>query len=292
MPDLVYHCPKSVEQLMALLERLEDNFKIIAGCTDFIPSVRGGRWVFKDGLELVDIMKVPELKYITRDEDGGRIRIGAATPLSRIMADPIIQANVPHLAYTASTMASHQVRNVGTIGGNICMSSPAADMVPSLLVLDSRVIIKGNGTEDELPLDGFFMGPGKNSMAPDQVLTEINFPALEADEAFHFQKIGTRDAMVISIVSAASWLKISNGVCQGARIALGAVAPTPVRVPEAEACLVGKTLTVEAIETCAEKVSQEIAPITDLRGSADYRRDLAYTLSKRTLTACMDDLAR
>lgn len=294
MPDLVYHCPESMEQLMALLERLEGNFKIVAGCTDFIPAVRGGRWAVKDGLELIDIKKVPELKYITRDGDGdgGRIRIGAATPLSMVMADPIIKANVPNLAHTVSTMASLQVRNVGTIGGNICMSSPAADMAPSLLVLDSRVIVKGNGTEDELPLDGFFTGPGRNRMAPDQVLSEINFPALKDDESHHFQKVGTRDAVVISIVSAASWLKVGNGVCQGVRIALGSVAPTPVRVPEAEACLMGKALTTEAIETCAKKVSQEISPITDLRGSADYRRDLAYTLSKRTLTACMNDLVR
>ncbi len=288
LPDLVYHCPENMDALMALLDSMEGNFKIVAGCTDFFPAVRGGRWAFEDGLDLIDIKKIPELNYITLD--GDRVRIGAVTPLSKVMAASVVKNGAPNLGYTISTMASPQVRNVGTVGGNICMSSPAADTAPSLLVLNAQAIIKGNGTEEEVPLEFFFTGPGRNIMAPNQVLTEIHFPALKSDEAQHFQKIGTRDAVVISIVSAASWLKIKNGVCQAVRIALGSVAPTPLRVPKAEVWLTGKAITAENIDSCAEMVSQEISPITDLRGSAEYRRDLAYTLSKRTLTSCMNDL--
>ncbi|MBI9091048.1 MAG: xanthine dehydrogenase family protein subunit M [Desulfobacterium sp.] len=288
IPDLVYHCPENMEQLMDLLGHIQGHFKIVAGCTDFIPAVRGGRWAFDDGLELIDIKKIPELKYVTLD--GDRIRIGGATPLSMIIGAPAIKERAPGLAHGLTTMASPQVRNVGTIGGNICMSSPAADAVPSLLVLDAQVIINGNQGEEKSPLDRFFLGPGRNIMAPDQVLTEINFPAPAANESQHFQKVGTRDAVVISIVSAASWLKVDNGKCQGVRIAMGSVAPTPVRLPGAEALLVGNSLTLDAIDACAKHASQEITPITDLRGSADYRRDLAYTLTKRTLTACMNDL--
>lgn len=288
IPDLVYHCPEDMDQLMVLLGRIEGNVKILAGCTDFIPAIRGGRWAFEDGVDIIDIKKIPELKYVSLD--GDTVRIGATAPLSMVMKSQVISDNAPGLARGISTMASPQVRNLGTVGGNICMSSPAADTAPSLLVLDSRVVIKGNGSEEEVPLYEFFTGPGKNMMTPGQVLTEINFPALKKDESQHFQKIGTRDAVVISIVSAASRLKVSDGVCETVRIALGSVAPTPVRVMAAEAFLTGKPATDENIDACAKMASQEITPITDLRGSAEYRRDLAYTLTKRTLTACMNDL--
>jgi len=288
LPDLEYHCPKNMEALMALFDTIQGEYKIVAGCTDFIPAVRGGRWSFNDGLSLIDIKKIDALNFIKKAD--GVVSIGAVTPLSVIMSSDIVQKHAPGLCRAMGTMASPQVRNVGTMGGNIAMSSPAGDTVPSLLALDASVIIKGKDGEKKVALDQFFTGPGRNIMAPDQVLTTIEFPALKSDESVHFQKIGTRDAVVISIVSAASWLKVENGVCKTARIALGSVAPTPIRVPKAEAFLAGKIATEDLMAQCAQMVAREIIPITDLRASADYRRDLAETLSRRTLMACMADL--
>ena len=289
LPDLTYHCPKDMAALMALLRSLDPPYKIVAGCTDFIPAVRGGRWTFDDGLSLVDIRKIDELKKIT--EKDGQISIGAAVPLAHIMESEKLQAHAPGLCRAIATMASPQVRNVGTMGGNIAMSSPAGDTVPALLTLGAVVILQGSdGEEKTVPLERFFTGPGRNIMAPDQVLTRIEFPVLEADESLHFRKIGTRDAVIISIVSAAAWLKVTDGVCTAVRMALGSVAPTPVRVPHAETFLTGKPATPEHMAACAKRVAREISPITDLRASADYRRDLAETLSRRALMACLDDL--
>ena len=288
LPDLVYHCPENMEALMALFDTIQGEYKIVAGCTDFIPAVRGGRWSFSDGISLIDIKKIDALNFI--EEADGIVSIGAVTPLSTIMSSDIVQQHAPGLCHAMATMASPQVRNVGTMGGNIAMSSPAGDTVPTLLALGASVIIKGKETEKEIPLDEFFTGPGKNIMAPDEVLTCIRFPALKSDESVHFQKIGTRDAVIISIVSAASWLKVESGVCKTARIALGSVAPTPIRVPGAEAFLAGKPVTEDVLAQCAQMVAREITPITDLRASANYRRDLAETLSRRTLMACMADL--
>ncbi|SMC65160.1 carbon-monoxide dehydrogenase medium subunit [Desulfocicer vacuolatum DSM 3385] len=288
LPDLVYHCPENMNALMALFDTIQGEYKIVAGCTDFIPAVRGGRWSFNDGLSLIDIKKIDELNFIK--ETDGIVTIGAVTPLSTIMSSDIVQKHAPGLCHAMSTMASPQVRNVGTMGGNIAMSSPAGDTVPSLLALGASVIIKGKQEEKKVALDQFFTGPGKNIMASNEVLKAIEFPALKADESVHFQKIGTRDAVIISIVSAASFLKVENGVCKAARIALGSVAPTPIRVPKAEAFLKNKPATREVLAQCAELVAREISPITDLRASADYRRDLSETLSRRTLMACLDDL--
>jgi CO/xanthine dehydrogenase FAD-binding subunit len=288
LPDLVYHCPENMEALMALFGTIQGDYKIVAGCTDFIPAVRGGRWSFSDGMSLIDIKKIDALNFIK--EADGIVSIGAVTPLSVIMASDIVQKHAPGLCHAMGTMASPQVRNVGTMGGNIAMSSPAGDTVPSLLALGASVIFEGKDGKKKVPLNQFFTGPGKNVMAPDEVLTTIEFPALKPDESVHFQKIGTRDAVIISIVSAASWLKVENGVCKAARIALGSVAPTPIRVPGAEAFLAGKPVTEDVLAQCAEMVGREITPITDLRASADYRRDLAETLSRRTLMACMADL--
>lgn len=288
LPDLCYHCPESMDALMDLLENMEGEYKIVAGCTDFIPAVRGGRWTFEEGLSLIDIKKIPELTYVKMD--GERVRIGAATPISQVMNHEIIKEQAPNFDHTLSTMASPQIRNVGTIGGNICMASPAGDSIPSLLVMGADVMIEGNNEKKEVALDQFFIGPGKSVLTPNEVLTGIHFPGLKTDESHHFLKIGTRDAVVISIVSAASWLKAEKKECRSVRIALGSVAPTPIRAYKSEAWLTGKALTPENIDTCARMVSDEISPITDLRGSAEYRKDLAYTLSKRTLTACVNDL--
>lgn len=289
LPDLVYHCPENMEALMALFDTIEGDYKIVAGCTDFIPAVRGGRWSFNDGMSLIDIKKIDALNFIK--EADGVVSIGAVTPLSVIMSSDLVQKHAPGLCRAIASMASPQVRNVGTMGGNIAMSSPAGDTVPSLLALGASVIFKGKEGKKTVALDQFFTGPGRNVMAPDQVLTTIEFPALKPDESVHFQKIGTRDAVVISIVSVASWIKVENSVCKEARIALGSVGPTPVRVPNAEAFLAGKTVTEALMAQCAQMVAREITPITDLRASADYRRDLAETLSRRTLMACMADLA-
>jgi carbon-monoxide dehydrogenase medium subunit len=187
-------------------------------------------------------------------------------------------------------MASVQVRNTATMGGNLCMASPAADTAPPLLVSDATVVIQDAHGETVLPVADFFTGPGRSVLTPGQVMTHICIPKLKDQQAAAFLKIGTRTAVIISVVSAAVRIGMAGGVCGSARIALGSVAPTPVRVTAAEEFLSGKPLDDQVLETCAEMAASAVSPITDLRASAGYRKDVAKTLVKRCLMACRKDL--
>jgi carbon-monoxide dehydrogenase medium subunit len=291
MPDLIYHAPNDMDGLMSLLQNVNKkngDFKIVAGCTDFIPAIRTGRWTFDDGVNVIDIRKVKELGQIKKE--GNMLKIGACAKLAQVIESDVVIKNAPLLAQVADQVGSLQIRNTATIGGNICMSSPAADMAPALLVLDAKAIIKGPGGEQEIMLKDFFTGPGRNVLKHDQILTQITCPIMGDQEAGHFLKIGKRTAVIISIVSVAVRLGIKDGVCENPKIALGSVAPIPVRVEKAESFLHNKILDDQTIEQCANIASEEISPIADLRSSGEYRKDMAGTLVKRAILACRENL--
>ncbi|SDP32315.1 FAD binding domain-containing protein [Desulforhopalus singaporensis] len=284
LPEIKYHSPGKMDELLALISGCSGPVKIVAGCTDFIPALRTGRWTFANGVNVIDIKKIDELSGIT--VEGGMVRIGACTRLTQLVESPEILAHAPVLAQAAAQMASLQVRNSATIGGNICMSSPAADAAPPLLALDASVTLKDGEGEQEVALCDFFTGPGRNVMKPGQVLTRICVPVKKENEAAEFRKIGTRTAVIISVVSAAVRIRVVDGVCRDTRIALGSVAPTPVRVRQAESFLDGKRFNDENIDACAALAAEEITPISDLRASSEYRKDVARTLVKRSVMAC------
>jgi CO/xanthine dehydrogenase FAD-binding subunit len=288
MPDLIYHSPEDMDGLMSLLQNNTKNgqqkVKIVAGCTDFVPAVRTGRWDFKPGINIIDIKKIKSLNYIKKEDN--QLKIGACTRLVQIFESLDILENAKVLSQAVGQMASLQVRNTATIGGNLCMSSPAADSAPVLLVLDAKVTLQDPKGAQEIWLKDFFTGPGQNVLKSDQILTQISFPIQEGHEAAHFLKIGTRTAVIIAVVSTAVGMGIKNGVCENPKIALGSVAPTPIRVEKAEKFLHHKFLDDQTIEACAKIVSEEITPITDLRAGKEYRKDMASTLVKRAILAC------
>ena len=288
MPDLVYHSPNEMSDLLALVDTHGTSARVVAGCTDFIPSIRTGRWCFEQELNLIDISKMPVLNQIEKTDDV--LKIGAGVSLTRILESPEVKAGCPVLAQAVEQMASLQVRNTATMGGNICMASPAADTVPPLLVSDAWVMIHDADGEHKVQLSDFFTGPGRSVLKKGQVLTHICIPVKTANEVAWFQKIGTRTAVIISVVSAAVRVSVTKGMCQTARIALGSVAPTPVRVAEAEQFLEGKPLDGQVIAECARIAAQAISPISDLRSSKEYRKDVAQTLVKRSITACREAL--
>ncbi|MEX1299564.1 MAG: xanthine dehydrogenase family protein subunit M [Desulfotignum sp.] len=288
MPDLVYHSPKEMNELLALVETHGATARVVAGCTDFIPSIRTGRWCFDQELNLIDISKMPILNQIENKEDV--LKIGASVSLTRILESPEVKNGCPVLAQAVEQMASLQVRNTATMGGNICMASPAADTVPPLLVSDAWVMIRDAGGEHKVLLSDFFTGPGRSVLKQGQVLTHICIPVAKNNQAAWFQKIGTRTAVIISIVSAAVRVTISGGVCETARIALGSVAPTPVRVTAAEQFLAGKPLDDQVVAECARMAAHAASPISDLRSSKEYRKDMAHTLVKRSISACREAL--
>lgn len=289
LPELKYHRPAGMDELLKMLGEFKGNFKIVAGCTDFIPAIRRGTWFFENGLNLIDIKGVKELNFIKKE--GDHISMGAATTLTDIVNSPVIREYAPMLVEAVSKMASPQVRNIATVGGNLCMASPAGDTSPPLLTLDAQVEIKGPDREEMVPLTKFFLGPGTTCMTPRDLLTKIRFPVMQKGEAGHSTRMGLRDAFVCSIISVSVWVKVEDGVFRKVKIAQGAVAPTPVRIAKAEEYLEGKEVTEENIEKAAHIASDEIRPITDLRASAEYRKDLSKTLTKRMLLLCAQDIA-
>lgn len=289
LPEMTYHRPQDTAALLDLVGTVQGELKIVAGCTDFIPAMRSGNWTFGDGLNVIDIRGVNELAGIRRDED--RLVIGAGTRLVDVAQSQLVRENAPVLAEAVSQMASPQVRNIATIGGNLCMASPAADTAPPLLCLDAEVTVRSAESEETVPLTRFFLGPGTTRMNPREVLTEIRFPVQQPGESAHRVRLGLRTAFVCSILSAAVRLRWDGKAITAARIAMGAVAPTPVRLKEAEDFLIGSDGSPTALAEAARKAAAGIAPISDLRASAEYRLAMAETLTRRMLTQCMAELS-
>ena len=288
LPELSYHRPHDTDSLMGLLGSLETPFKIVAGCTDFIPAVRHGNWTFEDGLNVIDIRGIPALSGIR--EDGGLIALGAATRLTEIVESPLLKEKAPVLVEAVSCMASPQIRNTATIGGNLCMASPAADTAPPLLVLNAQIVIRGLDGEETVDLNRFFLGPGTTRLHPREVVTEIRFPQMEEGQIAKRNRLGLRTAFVCSIISVAVWLEAQNDQITDARVAMGAVAPTPVRLEDVETFLKGRPLGQDFSDEAGRIAAAQISPISDLRASAEYRKAMAHTLTKRLLQECVADL--
>jgi carbon-monoxide dehydrogenase medium subunit len=286
LPDLVYHYPKGIQEALGLLKELKGESKVIAGCTDLIPAIRRGAQSFDDGLNMIDVKRIGALCSISKEED--RIKVGAAVRLTEIAHSPIILKYAPVLAEAVDEMASQQIRNIGTVGGNLCTASPAADTAPPLLVLDAQVRIKGIENEKTVPLKDFFLGPGQTLLGPKDILAEIEFPALGPEAKTSRIKLGRRNAFTLSVVSVAITAKIRKGVFDAVRIALGAVAPIPMRAQKAEGYLNGKEVNGQTIEEGAKIAAGEVKPISDVRASAEYRKDMVHVLTKRALTACIE----
>jgi carbon-monoxide dehydrogenase medium subunit len=284
LPHFVYYRPKSIGQLLDLLYATQGEYKFVAGCTDFIPAIRRGTVCFEHGLKVIDLKSLKEITDIKADNE--LLTIGAGTRLSEIARSELVKQYAHVLAEAAGNVGSSQIRNAATIGGNLCNASPAADTAPPLLALNARVKMISTKTERHLPLDEFFTGPGQTALGRKEILTEIQLPKTNTTEKSFWIKAGRRTSFTLSVVSVATWLRIRDGLVEDVRIALGAVAPTPMRARQAEQSLKGKALDQKNINEAARIVGSEIKPINDVRASAQYRRDMAIVLAKRALLAC------
>lgn len=282
MPRIEYHRPTELEQALELLSEHKEDCKIIAGGTDLIPAARQGRMLLPRRIHIIDISSIKELNYIIKD--GALIRIGATARLSEIGMSAVVKEHLPVLADAASQMGSLQVRNLGTIGGNLCNASPAADTASPLLVLDARVNVRGIDRQRLVPLKGFFTGPGKTTLAPGEILAEVQIPLTKPAGSSCFIKLGRRNAFTLSIVSVATLVKVKDGIFDDIRIALGSVAPTPFRASKAEEHLIGEKVNEQVIDDGANVVASEVKPISDVRAGAEYRRDMSFVLTKRAIS--------
>jgi CO/xanthine dehydrogenase FAD-binding subunit len=280
IPNFILHRPETLEEALKLLSELEGS-RPIAGGTDLLIGLREGDCKAK---HLVDLGLAKELRYIREDE--GMIRIGSTTTLAQVVESRLINAKAPVLSEASSLVGSVQIRNLATIGGNLCNASPGADTAPPLLVLGAEVTIASRNGSKSMTLSELFAGPNRAKLASGELLTEIYFPVTPAGSGASFQKLGRRKGCTLSLINAAAYLEMNGEACREARVAFGACAPTPMRVLDAEVLLRGVKLDIKAIEDVSSACYGLVQPSTraHARASEEYRREMSCVLMRRALT--------
>jgi carbon-monoxide dehydrogenase medium subunit len=260
-----YHSPSSLEEAIVLLNRLGQNSKVLAGGTDLLIQMKQGLIKPK---HLVNIKNIPDLKGIKDEGDG--FFIGATTKLRNIERSKIIESKYPILRDTVKAMASIQIRNMATLGGNLCNASPAADTSVTLIALGAKANIARLSEDCSISLNEFFVGPGETVMHKGDLLTGVKIPYPQPDSGTAFVKLG-RTNLDIATVNAAVSFRIVDNLIQDVRIVVGAVAPVPIKMNVVEKSLEGKIPGKQIFEDASEYCCDSIKPITDIRASADYR---------------------
>jgi carbon-monoxide dehydrogenase medium subunit len=275
--------PTSVEECLRALADRGPDARVVAGGTDLVPQLKAG--MLQTGC-VVDLSGVKQLRQLAR-ANGSGLRIGAAVTARTLERDAAVKKAYPALSESGALVGSVQVRNLATLGGNLCNAAPSADMAPPLLALDAEAVIAGpNGTR-RVPLASFFLGVRRTVLEPGELLVEIVVPDPGPHSGGNYRRHTPRRELDIAVVGVASQLTLAQGVCRKARIALAAVAPTPVRATAAERLLEGQPVTPELIERAAAAAVEAARPISDQRGSADFRRHLVQVLTRRTLTTAL-----
>jgi len=281
MKNFTFTRPDCLAEALKVKERGGVKAHVLAGGTNLMSYIKKG--VFTEGA-LIDITRLDELKAVARS--GDTLEIGACATITELLENPLVTGTVPFFAGALRKFANPLIRNTATIGGNLADASPIADTAPILLVLDAVLTARSISGSREIPLADFFVAPRKTVLRPEELLTRIAFRIPEKTETVTFLKMGLRNGTACSVTSAAAFLGIENGKAKTVRVALGGVAPRPVRARAAEAALSGKDPTMAACAASAEHARADISPISDVRGSAEYRSDLAVTLVKRCLALC------
>lgn len=265
---------------VALLAERGPSVRVLAGGTDLLVELKSAAQVPR---VLVDISRAADMKAIAVTDRG--LSIGAMVTHTQIQRSPLIREMLPALADAAHSIGAVQTRNLGTLGGNLASCVPSMDSGPALLALDALVVIVGVSGRRQLPLAGFFAGPRKTALAPEELLLEIIIPRENLGKPADFQKFGLRRGQALALVNAAAslWMDWERGVCTAPRVALGAVAPTVMRARAAEDYLENRPITPEVAAEAGRIAASEARPISDFRASADYRRELVAVLTRRAL---------
>jgi carbon-monoxide dehydrogenase medium subunit len=276
MRESLYYAVTDLKEALKLLGDYRERAVILAGGTDLVPRIN--TYSLKPEV-LIYIGKLG-LDYIK--EENGRICIGATTPMAKIMTDGLLNRKAPALVAAAGQAGTPAVRTTATIGGNLANASPAADLAPPLLVCDAEVCLMSSAGKKTVPLKDFFQGPGQTVLQPGDLLTEVSFPPPRGNTTF--LKLGKRKALTLSVVNVSVRLEADGANCREARIALGAVAPTPLLCRRAAALLQGKSLDRKRFADCAAEAMAASSPIDDQRASAWYRKQAGTVLVARALT--------
>jgi len=271
-----YYPTRSIDEALTLLAEHAGS-EVVAGCTNTIVDARATRKIPK---AVIDINRLSDLRYARRDN--GTIRLGARTTLTDCFALPFLVKEAPVLKLMAAEFAGTLIRNRATLAGNIAYASPAADVAPPLLALSATITLvsKARGPRT-LPLSEFIVGPRKTALAEDEIISEVAFPAANGEVKSSYFKFALRNAMAISLVSGAVVLRMEGNKIREAGLALGAVAPKPYRVAQAEGMLKDQIPTDALIREVAKVVAASTSPISDIRASAEYRREITEVMTRR-----------
>ena len=273
-----YILPQSVDEALSILNSKPDS-AVFAGATDLIPQIRGGRP--EPGL-LVDLKNIPSLVDIGFSNKTWKI--GAATPVARIKNNSKLTKDFPGLSEASALIGSDQIQNRASLGGNVCTASPGADTVPSLMVNDTLVVIASKTGSRTIPVAEVIKGPGKISLSSGEFLIEFLLEQPPSRTSDAYERFIPRTEMDIAVVDAAARISLDErGHCQEAKIAIGAAAPTVIRIPVAERILQGKKINDEVLTEVMDETSKACNPINDKRGTIEYRRQVAGVLVKRVI---------
>ena len=280
-----YIMAESLDEAVQALSRFGEKARIIAGGTDLILEIERG--VRPDLTTIIDITKIPGLDGITEDPDG-TIHLGPTVTHNHVVGSPLIREKAFALLQACWEVGSPQIRNRGTVVGNLATASPANDTISPLMALEARLTLRSARGERVVPLAEFYTGVRRTVMAPDEIITDIAFKGLTESQPSFFIKSALRKAQAISVINISVVLEMADDVISRARITLGAAAPTIIHAVKAEDFLKGKALSESVIEEAGELTAQAAKPISDIRGSAEYRDYMIGVIAKRSLTAIMN----
>jgi carbon-monoxide dehydrogenase medium subunit len=276
-----FYQPATLQEASRLVIENGPGGRFLAGGTDLVIAMKEKGLLPK---YIVDLKRVPGLSGIRENSDGS-ITLGALTTMREIETSPLIKKKYPFLAQSAAEVGSIQIRNRATIGGNMANATPSADTAPALIALNATAKIASASIIRTLALEEFFKGPGQTVMSADEILTEITIPETAPSLVGEYIKFSPREMMDLAYVGVAVAYNLGakDKKCDGVRIVLGAVAPTPIRAKRAEAVLEGQVLTEALAEKAGQIAAEESKPISDVRSSADYRRAMVGAMTKRAL---------
>jgi carbon-monoxide dehydrogenase medium subunit len=278
--EFEYHAPQTLEEACRMLASYGRRACVLAGGTDVVVDMKNEAVSYEHLVSLKNL----RLKGISFDRKSG-LAIGALATHAEIASNALILKHYPEIAEAVLTLASPQVRNLGTIGGNICSAVPSADLPPLLMAMNASIRLVGPAGERTLLLADFFTGPRRTVIKTGEILTHVFVPAKPDGAGGCYVKFALRDATALAVVGVAAAVLLREGRCAAARIVLGAVSPTPVVALNASKSLVGRVIDDAAAGEAGRIAKDECRPISDVRGSADFRRSLVETLTRRAVLA-------
>ena len=279
LPRFEYFAPERLDDALLMLSQKGKGAFVMAGGTDLVMKMNQG---LVKPAAIISLSRIKGMNNIEFDPRKG-IAIGATALIAEVASHPEIKKRYPAISYAASVMANVQIRNMGTVAGNLCNAAPSADNAPPLMAMGAEVTLTGMKGDRQIPVEDLFRGPGMTILEPGEIMTSIFVPLPPPHSGASYERISPRGKVDIAAVSVAVMLTMEGETCRQARIALGAVAPVPMRARKAENILIGKRLTQGIMEKAGAQAARESRPISDVRASASYRNRMVSVLTRRAI---------